>query len=189
MKSNGENKTDDEELLVQIDNLSFPKTTTSDGLLNSPASFSGGTQRDDEKTIYFIIELFEGQHSLTFTPQYSATVTDVRYEPLQIINSQISLEINQQPSDRKSTPWLTFVLINGNFIQATITVELWWHWRDGDDLQVRINREIIPNPSPLFNKNWIFRSRPIFDCFGRKQTEVFAQQIDCLSGLGFQPHY
>lgn len=64
-KQRSNNATDDEEMIVMIDGMTFPKPGTKQALYNSPAAFNGGEQHNIEKTIYFLIELQQGGHILS----------------------------------------------------------------------------------------------------------------------------
>jgi len=172
-KQRRENETDDEELLVKIDNQTFPKIGSKQSLFNSPASFSGGTMHDVEKTIYFILNLAKSEHIITLQPQHSAKVIKVSYDTIDTSNNEFLLTFNKQASDRDRKPWITFVLIENEITSFTTKVQLQWRWFDGDDIQVVIDNEIQKNPRSLLHKNWIFSARPIIDLFGRVQSKVF----------------
>lgn len=167
-------QSDDEELIIQLNDLTFPKPNSSNDLKNAPASFNGGSQHDFEKTVQIIVALEAGDHVLTLTPQHGAMIEEIWYDPIQLTNNQIILSPKIQSEDRDSQPWISYALVDSRFSQAKITAKVWWRWRDGDDLQVRINGIVQENKSSKKQKYWIFSAGSIFDIFGRKQTEEFA---------------
>ena len=177
-KQRENNQTDDEELIVKIDNKTFPKIGTKQALLNSPASFNGGEQHNTDKTIYFLIQLEEGEHIIILEPQHGAEVIEVSYEPVHVSDNQIELTLNKQAEDRNRTSWITFVLVGNDIKSITAQIYLQWRWFDGDDIQVVVDGEIKKNPTSLFHNNWMYSARPIIDLGGRTQTETFSIPSD-----------
>ncbi|PIZ66154.1 hypothetical protein COY14_00815 [Candidatus Roizmanbacteria bacterium CG_4_10_14_0_2_um_filter_36_9] len=177
-KQRGKNQTDDEELIVTIDDRTFSKLNTKQALYNSPAAFNGGKLHNKEKTIYFLLKLNKGEHSITLEPQYGAEVMEVSYKPVHVSDDQIELTINNQAEDRDRKPWMTFVLDGNDIKSITAKIDLQWRWFDGDDVQVVIDGKIKKNTTSLFHKNWIYYARPIIDIGGRAQTETFSIPSD-----------
>lgn len=170
-KQRGRNETDDEELVLQLDDLSFPKPQTSRDFKDAPAAFSGGTQHHQEKTVKIILVLNQGEHTLLLTPQYQAEVTRVDFEAVTVTNNRMELQINQVASSRKQQPWITLVLVGASFTKCSLKAKVWWHFLNGDDIQLRINGEIVLNETNTRrHKNWVFHAQPLVDVFGREQT-------------------
>jgi len=171
-KQRGKDKTDDEELMVRIDNKIFPKLGTKQALFNSPASFNGGEQHNTDKTIYFLIQLEEGEHIIMLEPQHGAEVIEVSYEHMHVSDNQIELPLNKQAEDRDRTSWITFVLVDTTLQSCTLEASLFWHWFDGDDIKVAINEKVIKDPTVHTHKDWLFTARPILDILGRTQERT-----------------
>lgn len=172
-KQRGEDKTDDEELTIKLDNTTFPKPNTDNELKNAPAAFSGGTQHNEEKTVQIITVLAEGDHALTLSPQHRAEIIAVWYEPLTLTDNKISLYLKEKAGNLDEKPWVTFALVSQRFTQVTVKAKVWWYFLDGDDLQIRINSIIMPHATNTKrHKHWLFHARPILDTFGREQVET-----------------
>lgn len=175
-KQRGKNETDDEELIIKIDDTTFPKFGIKQALFNSPAAFNGGELHNREKTVYFLTRLQKGGHTITLTPQYAAEVIEVSYEALSLTDNQIKLPLNQQSEERDRKPWITFVLVDTPIQSCTLEATVRWHWFDGDDIKVIANGTVQKNSNARFRKNWLFAARPILDIFGRTQKETL--QLD-----------
>ena len=65
---------DDEDLRVEIDNRKFPSLNNSQRYFDSPASFSGGATHGAAKTVFFMLWLDTGPHSIFLIPDFSATL-------------------------------------------------------------------------------------------------------------------
>ncbi|HEX7017468.1 MAG TPA: hypothetical protein VF209_00995 [Patescibacteria group bacterium] len=165
-------QTDDEDLVFKIDDTSFPKSGTTNNVINSPAAFNGGTQHDQKKTVYVLLQLIAGSHTLTLIPDHHAHVNRVEYRSVEIKENTISLKLNEYSEERNRQPWITLVTVGGKFTRVTLTVDIRWHWRDGDDIQVRIDGQIVPNRQSLKHKEWIFTSN-ITSLFQPIQTKSF----------------
>ena len=171
-KQRGTNETDDEELIVKIDDKTFPKLGTKQALFNSPAAFNGGELHNKEKTVYFLIQLEKGEHVISLEPQHEAEVIDVSYEAVSFSDNQISLTLNKQAEDRDRKSWMTFVLVDSSLQSCTLEATIRWHWFDGDDIKVIVNGTVQTKINTSFRKDLLFTARPILDIFGRTQTEI-----------------
>jgi len=172
-KQRGKEETDDEELTIELDSTTFPKINTDNDLKDAPAAFSGGTQHNKEKIVQIIAVLAQGDHKLTLTPQHQAEIITSWYEPLTLTDNKISLVINNRANNLDEQPWMTFALVSQCFAQVTIEAKIWWHFFNGDDLQVRINGLIIPHDTNYKrHKHWLFHAQAVWDIFGREQIET-----------------
>lgn len=172
-KQRGKQETDDEEITLQLDKFTFPKPNTKNDLKDAPAAFSGGSQHNQEKTVHIIVVLGLGEHTLTLSPQYQAEIISVWYEPLVLTDNKISLKLNKKSESRDEQPWITFALVSHRFNQVTIKAKIWWHFFNGDDLQIRINGTIIPHQTnSKRHQHWVFHARAVLDTFGREQVET-----------------
>lgn len=177
-KQRGKHETDDDELTIELDRITFPKPNTDNDLKDAPAAFSGGSQHNEEKTVRIITVLSQGNHTLTLSPQHQAEVVAIWYEPLTLTDGKISLLIKKQAKNLDEQPWMTLALVSQRFTQVTIKAKVWWHFFNGDDLQVRVNSLIIPHETNVKrHKHWLFHARPIIDIFGREQVETRALPV------------
>ena len=172
-KQRGKQETDDEELTVELDRITFPKPNTNNNLKDAPAAFSGGSQHNEEKTVKIITTLAQGNHQLILTPQHQAELVSIWYQQLTLTNDKISFAITEQTKNLDKQPWMTFALVSQRFTQVTIKAKVWWHFFNGDDIQIKINNNIIPHATNTkWHKYWLFHARPLLDIFGREQVEI-----------------
>ncbi|MBI4999446.1 hypothetical protein HZB97_01600 [Candidatus Gottesmanbacteria bacterium] len=113
-KQLGERATDDEDLMVKIEEKSFPKLGGK-GTFNSPASFNGGELHNLAKTVYFLTFLKGKDRSMileTDENPNTATFEGLKIYTLNLFDKTLTLDINQQAEDGDRRPWITFVLEN-----------------------------------------------------------------------------
>lgn len=143
-KQLGEYVTDDEDLIVIIDNKKFPKLKSKD-LIDSPAAFSGGELHNLSKTIYFLTFLHGTNHTITLLadkPTNVATFVGLEIYRIQELTKKLKLSPHIQAEDGDRRPWITFVLddLPLQSLKATITYSRRKH--DSDDVKVKINGKI-----------------------------------------------
>lgn len=163
--------TDDEEITIKIDDKTFPKLNTKEGLKNSPASFNGGKLHNREQLICFFIYLASGSHSIELSPQYGdgAEVVEVGYVQIDLEGeSQLTLNLNTKLEDRDKQPWVTLVLVDVGVKSLSIETFVKWHWLDGDDIKLILNG-VVQKAKTTFRKDWIVKTNPL-DLFGKSET-------------------
>ncbi|MDA2936062.1 transglycosylase SLT domain-containing protein [Patescibacteria group bacterium AH-259-L05] len=176
-KQLGEDVTDDEDLIVKIDNKIFPKLNSKD-LKDSPAAFSGGTSHDSVKTIYFLTFLHGSEHTITLLadkPTSTATFESLEIYRVRELKKKFKINPNIQAEDGDRRPWLTFVLdsLPLRALKSTITYSK--RKQDSDDVKVKIDgeiqTEIISNAKRWF---WKFSgSRLTWESPIKTQTQRF----------------
>lgn len=164
-------QTNDEDMVVKVDDYAFPKLAGGTAVIDSPAAFSGGTQQNQEKTVIIVIRLGQGDHVLILKPQFRAAVTSATLEKADIEEGKLKVVQDEQSVERDSAPWITIATVGLDAPHIIISAKIWWRWLDGDDIKVRINGVIITNSQSVRHRTWLFASRAVWDLFGREQTE------------------
>lgn len=151
-------KTNDQDAVVKINNIEFPKTVTKNRLIDSPASFSGGTQKGKIKHLYFILKLKKGKNKVQVTPQYNAKIHQVSYSKLTSKNDLIELEVKKQAKDLNRQPFITLTTVDLALVKLTFSCEVKWHFLDGDDVKTIINNKTVETKGR--RKDWLVKATP-----------------------------
>lgn len=149
--------TDDEDLIVRIDDKTFPQLG-SNRLLNSPAAFSGGALHNLAKTAYYLMHLQGKDHKIilkTDNPSGTATFEDLKIYTLDSIEN-ITLEPKIQAEDGDRREWITFVLVELGLNVFTVELDLKRRFVDSDDVKVIVDGIIQRNFQSKLRKLWYF---------------------------------
>lgn len=139
--------TDDEDLVVKIDDKTFPKRTDTKRLIDSPAAFSGGRLHNLSKTVYFLTFLKGRDHTIvlqTDEPHDTATLENLKVYTLNLDKS-LTLRVENQAEDGDRRPWITLVLDNLPLAFITPTTTYSCRRRDSDDVKVIIDSKTQRN--------------------------------------------
>lgn len=145
-KQISDSSTDDEDLIVRIDDKTFPQIG-SNKLLNSPAAFSGAALHNLAKTVYFLISLQGKDHKLilkTDNPPGTATFEELKIYTLDRTD-KLTLEPKIQAEDGDRREWLTFVLDNLPLEEVSVTITYARRKRDSDDVKIKIDGQTQGN--------------------------------------------
>lgn len=148
--------TDDEDLTAELDNRSFPHLTVKGRKIDSPAAFSGGTQKGRRKTVYFLVSLNKGDHEIKLTSD-----NQPKFEGLEVFllenNKRVELPLRTQAEDGDRYSWLTFALVDFPLRGFWAEVTVWKRYRDSDDAKIKINGELKPFPEPVPRENFLWK--------------------------------
>lgn len=170
--------TDDEDLRIELDQKKFPQGNNRQQYFNSPASFSGATLKNLKKSVFFLIRLKQGDHTLSLIPDISATVETVKI--WQAENGFVDLPLHMQAEDGDHRPWITFVLIDLGLKQFSVNLTLKKRFIDSDDVKIIIDGEIRRNHRSLLHNLWYFIASLVT---GENQNEIF--NVDLLPNLHY----
>lgn len=168
--------TDDEDLRIEIDKRKFPQLSNSERYFDSPASFSGGTSKELNKTIYFILPLNADKHEISLIPDISAILVKIEVFKISEITSldELNLPLNDQAEDGDRRSWITFVLIDLSLNKFTAEFNLKRRFIDSDDVKIIIDGEIKRNNRSILHKLWYFAASILT---GENQTEDFVVNL------------
>lgn len=176
-KQRGREASDDEDLRIEIDNRKFPKLENHQRYFDSPAAFSGAKLRNNLKTVFFVIYLNAGKHSLSLIPDEGALVKNIEVTSLTDFPN-VSLELNQQAEKANGRPWMTFVLVDLGLKSFTTKVTVNWRFPDGDDIKIIVDGKTKKNNLSILHRNWIFASNVLWKLFGREIFEkTFVEKL------------
>jgi len=174
--------TDDEDLRIELNHQKFPQLTNENRYFDSPAAFSGGTSKGLTKTIYFLVWLDTGPHTLRFIPDIGATLNELNIR--QISNSaqldELTLQVDNQAENGDRRDWITFVLVNTALTSFTPELTLQRRFLDNDDVRVIIDGDTKKKHHNLRQKLWYFVASLIK---GESQKKKFT--INFSSGLHY----
>lgn len=168
--------TDDEDLRIEIDTRKFPQFNNPEKYSDSPASFSGGTLKGLKKTVYFILRLNAGKHTISFIPDISATFLGIEiFKVSEGSNiTELNLPINDEAEDGDRRPWITVVLVDFALDKFSIEALLKRRFIDSDDVKVIVDDNVKRNDRSRLHKYWYF----IASFFvGEVQKETFTANL------------
>ncbi|MDO8570203.1 MAG: cell wall hydrolase [Candidatus Daviesbacteria bacterium] len=172
--------TDDEDLTVKIDGKTFPKLNDKNRLIDSPASFSGGTLHNLLKTVYFVVALSSSKHSVILeTDQLSNTAS---LESLVIyrlnLEKTFKLDIQTSAEDGDRRPWITLTLDNLPLGSVTTTVTYSHRKQDSDDVKIIIDDHIQENLlKSIKHFLWHFAGSLLSKDSSKTETETFTVNL------------
>lgn len=149
-------ETDDDDLRIEIDGRRFAQFDNPTRYFDSPAAFSGGQLHNLKKTIFFLIYLSRGKHSLTLIPDRKPILEELLVKFVGDKISSIDLDINNQAEDGDRRPWITFALIDLPLEQIETEIKTKRRFIDSDDVKIIIDGEIKRNLRNLFRKFWFW---------------------------------
>lgn len=148
--------TNTEILKVKIDQKEY---------VNKPAIFSGRELKGLKKSVFWVLSLNSGSHTVSLIPQSAGTLEQIKVYPF-----TRELLINNQAEDGDRRPWITFVLVGLGLTQIVVNLTLKRRFRDSDDVKVVIDGQTKRNTRSLLHKLWYFVAS-IF--LGEFQSEIF----------------
>lgn len=167
------------DLKVKIDNLKFREIPPENNIqsYNIPANWNGTTLKGLNKTIFFILTLNKGKHTLKFTPKDNAVIEGWGYNLLTNTHT-INFENLPQVEDRDKRPLCSFILVNIPLKSVTADVSVSWHLFDGDDVKLIIDNKIEQNTKSKFWKNWVWHSslRQVFTGI-KRESKTFIKNL------------
>jgi len=168
------------DLKVEIDNIQFREIPPENNIqsYNIPASWNGTNLKGLSKTIYFILTLNKGEHTLTFTPKDNSVIENWKYT-LFTDTRVLNFENLPQVEDGDRRPLCSFILVDTPLRSITADVSVSWHKFDGDDVKIIINNEIQQDTKSRFWKNWVWHGLPIQIFTGAKRgIKTFIKNLD-----------
>lgn len=169
-KQRGKDETDDEDLRIEIDGQKFPQLTNPEKYLDSPAAFSGGRLHNLLETIYFILRLDAGNHTISLIPDRSALIEGVEIVKLESF-PHFRLDLNSQAEKGNNRPFLVLALLGLGLKTIKLAGKVQWRFPDGDDIKLIVNGQVKKNNFSLLHKNWIFTSNLLRRILGRESFE------------------
>lgn len=167
----GKNKAD-EDLRFTLDGFAFRQILSKNRMqfYNIPPSWSGAQQRGSEKTVAVFSYLEKGPHELHFFPQPTATLVSIGRPQFVSDPQKILFPLHLQAKNDDRKPWIVFALRSLPLVQASVKVHIEWHTRDGDDVKISFDSQVVRNISSVLHKNWNWHALP-------RQKESFSQSF------------
>ncbi|MDO8637962.1 MAG: cell wall hydrolase [Candidatus Daviesbacteria bacterium] len=172
--------TDDEDLTVNIDGKAFPKLHDKNRIIDSPASFSGGTLHNLLKTIYFVVLLSGRKHSVileTDKPSNTATLESLVIYRLNL-EKTFKLDIQTSAEDGDRRPWVTLALDNLALTSIATTVTYSRRKQDSDDVKIIIDDHVQENLlRNIMHFLWHFVGSLLSKDSSKTETETFTVNL------------
>lgn len=150
-----------QDLRIEIDDIKFREISLKDKpqYYNIPPAWNGTELRGFNKTIFFILPLDKGGHTLTYIPIQGAKIESFEIKIIENLQ-QIIFELNNKAKDGDKRPWYTFVFANLPLQSINADVSTSWHFWDGDNVKLIIDNQIEKNTQSKLWKNWIWSAKP-----------------------------
>lgn len=136
---------------------------------NKPAVFSGGELKGLKKSVFWVLSLNPGSHTVSLVPQPAGTL-----EQIKIYSFVGELLINDQAEDGDRRPWITFVTVNFSLKSITPVITYARRKRDSDDVKIIIDGKTQGN---LFRSIkhflWRYAGSLLPNFFPKTETEIF----------------
>lgn len=149
-----------QDLRVEIDNRKFGEKSRlkNPEFFNIPVSWNGTELQGKAKSIFFILHLDKGEHTIEFISKRGSVIES---EPLvRKFSSQTDVIKDRQAKDGDRYPWVTVALINLPLSILETAVKCEKRKSDSDDVKLIINGRIEKNTqSNWWAKNWYFQGR------------------------------
>ena len=170
------NGTDDEDLRIEIDHRKFPLLYNPERYFDSPAAFSGGSSKGLTKTVFYLLWLEIGNHTLSLIPDNSVTI--IKLEIQKISDNydfdELTIPCNLQAEDGDRRDWISFVLVDASLSSFATYLFLTRRFLDSDDAKIIIDGSVIKNHQNKRQKLWYFISSLVA---GEKQGHKFEMNL------------
>lgn len=162
---------DDDDLRIALDGYEFGKYEIHDEKISwkgfgTASSWDGASLKGMSKTIYFFVELQNGDHTIQFYADETPTLSEINVYQLDssgLFKIQDKAPSNVIDVDKKGIPWLSFLFLGTKPKRFSITSIVRSAKQkfesDGDNLKVIINGKIRHNekaPTSRKYKNFFF---------------------------------
>ena len=156
-----------QDLRVEIDDIKLREIPQKDKpqYNNIPPSWNGTELKGLTKTVFFILPLNKGFHTLKFIPTKGAHVESFEVRPIEDLR-KVVFRLNDQAEDGDGRPWYTFAFLNLPLLSLTADISVSWHFLDGDDVKLIIDNRIEKNTNSKLWKYWLWSARPWQVFFG-----------------------
>lgn len=148
--------TNDEDLRIEIDGRRFGKLTNPNRYYDCPASFTGGELHNLKKTIYFLLILGSGRHTLALFADQTATLESLEVLKITTSPDKVTLTQDIAAEDGDRYPWIVFVLVDLTLSSMNLTLTLRQRLIDSDDAKVIIDGKVQRNFYNWFRRFWYF---------------------------------
>jgi hypothetical protein len=177
----GEEETDDDDLRIEINSRKFPQLNSPTRYFDSPAAFSGGRLHNCKKTVIFLHQFSEGNHTLTLIPDREPFLEEIKTSKGEIKEGKLTLGLDRQAEDGDRRPWYTFAFIDLPLKKITLDLSCQRRKWDKDDVKIIIDGEIKRNlKEGILHKFWYWVGSFLK---GGRQTDTF--EVDLKKGVHY----
>lgn len=165
----------DGSLRVEIGGRKFPPA--------SSAVFAGGKLKGLKETIFFILPLNSGKHTVSLTADPEADLESFEVFDLPD-NPTLTISVSDQAEDGDRRPWVTFVLVDMSiaFVSPVITYSR--RKRDSDDVKIIIDGKTQGNVFRTI-KHFLWRFAGSLLSKGSSKTETDTFTLNFSQGLHY----
>jgi hypothetical protein len=151
----------DDNLIVKIDDIEFPKLNGKKGLFDGEIAWNGNNLKGLSKTNVFALLLKKGEHTLFFESKQKPTLKSIK---ISLVESKEKITYipteNNQAEDGNRRQWISFALVNIKVNKLNIQARANTHKsEDDDDLKLIINGDIQKNNTDKAHKYWYWCGR------------------------------
>lgn len=172
----------DDDLILKIDGVEFPKLNGKSGLFDGEVAWNGNNLKGCSKSNVFIIYLNKGNHKLEFFADQSPFLENVVIYKISEEKIDYIPEENNPAQDGDRRQWMTITPVNVAMKILSISAIAKKYLADGDDDDIKliIDGNVQKNETVKSHKNWFWCGR-----VSDGQEKVFKQELNLTGGLHY----
>jgi hypothetical protein len=144
----------DDDLIITIDNFSFPKLNNKKGLFDSEMSWNGNQLKGLLKTNLYVLYFEKGEHNINFKNDQNPFLENISMFQIENEFTYVSLKNNiAENGDRR--PWFALALAGFSIGKLKINISAGKNdKKDDEDAKLIIDGKIQENSTEKSHKNW-----------------------------------
>ncbi|MDO9399125.1 MAG: hypothetical protein Q7T79_00340 [bacterium] len=176
----------DDDLTVKIDDSEFLKKSGKKGLFDGEIAWNGNNLKGLKKTNLFLIELNQGNHTLTFLADQKPKIETIKIYKLKEEEIIYLPKDNYPIQEGNQRQWLTIIFCNLGlkFLKIKASAKLGkgflFFKKDDSDLKLIINGEIQKNQEPKSHKHWYWCGRTL-----KGNLKIFEKELNLKPDLHY----
>jgi len=143
----------DDDLVMTIDDTSFPKLSNKIGLFDSEMSWNGNQLKGLLKTNLFVLYFEKGGHNIQFINDKNPFLENIRIFQIENEFTYVPTQ-NNVAEDGDRRPWFALAFVGFSIGNLKINISAGKNNRDDEDAKLIIDRKIKENDTEKSHSNW-----------------------------------
>ncbi len=168
----------DDDLTVEIDNMSFPKLNGKKGSFDGEMSWNGNKLKGLSQTNLFVLFFEKGEHNINFLTDKNPFLESIKIFQTEKEFSYVSANNVAEYGDRR--PWFALAFSGFSINKLKINISVGKNNGDDEDAKLIIDGTIQENTSEKSHKNWYWCGKIL-----QGKEEVFDQDLKLEKGIHY----